>query len=65
MYQSYIISIENLNDTLEEINDNKWEIVSVTNISNTEQLLLIVKIGDEKKNILSLFKKTEEIEDED
>ena len=60
MYQSYIISIENLDETLEEINENKWEIVSTTNISESQQLLLIVKMNDEKRNVLNLFKKVED-----
>ena len=64
MYQSYIISLENIDDYIEEINQDKSEIISVASIPESQQILIIVKTGEEKKNILSLFKKVE-TEDEE
>ena len=42
-YESFLIETPDISETLEEINKAGQRIVAVTNISNTEQLLLIVE----------------------
>jgi len=49
-----------MGDLIEEINENKQEIVSVVNLSQTQQLLVVVKTSeDEPKGILKLLEKEE------
>ncbi len=57
MYESYLIEPHEISEILEEVNENKWEIVSVVHLGESQQLLLIVNI-EEKKPTLRLFEKT-------
>jgi hypothetical protein len=60
MYLSFMIEPTEMGDLIEEINENKQEIVSVVNLSQTQQLLVVVKMGeDEPKGILKLLEKEE------
>ena len=60
MYLSFMIEPTEMGDLIEEINENKQEIVSIVNLSQTQQLLVVVKMGeDEPKGILKLLEKEE------
>jgi len=60
MYLSFMIEPTEMGDLIEEINENKQEIVSVVNLSQTQQLLVVVKTSeDEPKGILKLLEKEE------
>ena len=60
MYLSFMIEPTEMGDLIEEINENNQEIVSVVNLSQTQQLLVVVKTSeDEPKGILKLLEKEE------
>jgi len=60
MYLSFMIEPTEMGDLIEEINENKQEIVSVVSLTETQQLLVVVKAGEnEPKGILKLLEKEE------
>jgi len=58
MYESYLCEVPEINQILEEVNENKWEIVTIVHLSESQQLLVVVK--QEKSKLLTLFEKKEE-----
>jgi hypothetical protein len=55
-----MIEPNEMGDLIEEINESKQEIVCVVNLSQTQQLLVVVRTSeDEPKGILKLLEKEE------
>ena len=61
MYESFIIEPMEIGEMLVEINDNKQEIISIVHLSESQQLLVVVKSPEgAPKGILKLLEKEEE-----
>ncbi|MGA2465506.1 MAG: hypothetical protein ABSH06_14260 [Thermodesulfobacteriota bacterium] len=58
-YKSFLIEVPDVNDALAEVNDKGFEIVSAIYVSDSAQVLMIVKESEKKSFLKDLRKKVE------
>ncbi len=59
MYKSYLVEVPDVQEAMDEINTNKWKLISVVFIADSAQILIVCEV-DERKDILKIFNKQEE-----